>query len=61
MASLFRASDRIALNPTVPIRRITMLGDELLISCRMIKLMSSEVMVGALMRVRDVKAVDDIK
>jgi len=40
---------------------ITRLGDGLLISYRMIELMSSEAMTGALKRVRDVKAVDDIK
>ena len=40
---------------------ITRLRDGLLISYRMIELMSSEAMTGALKRVRDVKAVDDIK
>ena len=40
---------------------ITRLGDGLLISYKMIELMSSEAMTGALKRVRDVKAVDDIK
>ena len=40
---------------------LTRLGDGLLISYRMIELMNSEAMTGALKRVRDVKAVDDIK
>jgi len=40
---------------------ITRLGDGLLISYQMIELMSSEAMTGALKRVKDVKAVDDIK
>lgn len=40
---------------------ITRLGDGLLISYRMIELMSSEAMTGALKRVSDVKAVDDIQ
>ena len=40
---------------------ITRLGDGLLISYKMIELMNSEAMTGALKRVRDVKAVDDIK
>ncbi|GAG34050.1 unnamed protein product [marine sediment metagenome] len=40
---------------------LTRLGDGLLISYKMIELMSSEAMTGALKRVRDVKAVDDIK
>ena len=40
---------------------ITRLGDGLLNSYKMIELMSSEAMTGALRRVRDVKAVDDIK
>ena len=37
------------------------LGDGLLISYQMIELMSSAAMTGALKRVRDVKAVDDIQ
>jgi len=40
---------------------LTRLGDGLLISYRMIELMSSEAMTGALKRVHDVKAVDDIE
>jgi hypothetical protein len=40
---------------------LTRLGDGLLISYKMIELMSSEAMTGALKRVPDVKAVDDIK
>ena len=40
---------------------ITRLGDGFLNSYKMIELMSSEAMTGALRRVRDVKAVDDIK
>jgi len=40
---------------------VTRLGDGLLVSYQMIELMSSEAMTGALKRVRDVKAVDDIK
>lgn len=40
---------------------ITRLGDGLLISYRMIELMDSASMTGALKRVKDVKAVDDIK
>ena len=40
---------------------ITRLGDGLLVSYKMIELMSSAAMTGALKRVRDVKAVDDIK
>ena len=39
----------------------TRLGDGLLVSYKMIELMSSEAMTGALKRVPDVKAVDDIK
>jgi hypothetical protein len=37
------------------------LGDGLLVSYQMIELMSSEAMTGALKRVADVKAVDDLK
>lgn len=37
------------------------LGDGLLVSYQMIELMSSEAMTGALKRVKDVKAVDDLK
>jgi uncharacterized protein with GYD domain len=40
---------------------LTRLGDGLLVSYTMIELMSSEAMVGALKRVPEVKAVDDIK
>jgi uncharacterized protein with GYD domain len=40
---------------------ITRLGDGLLISYQMIELMDSAAMTGALKRVKDVKAVDDIK
>jgi len=40
---------------------ITRLGDGLLVSYQMIELMSSEAMTGALKRVKDVKAVDDLK
>jgi uncharacterized protein with GYD domain len=40
---------------------ITRLGDGLLNSYQMIELMSSEAMTGALKRVKDVKAVDDLK
>ncbi len=40
---------------------ITRLGDGLLISYQMIELMDSAAMTGALKRVKDVKAVDDLK
>lgn len=40
---------------------ITRLGDGLLIRYRMIEFMDSASMTGALKRVKDVKAVDDIK